>query len=209
MIMNQPRRKQAKQSPFRATSFSLSRQHRSVGILESTLEKDYFLWRRYELGEETFLQMQPEPIYYKDKNGVMQRYTPDGEIIVDRSHYIDEVKYLAESLSEENLDKFAILEPLYAKQNKIFRTITEFDIRLDHRIDNIKQLYPSKLHPAPIKEFEALVKGIRFRHLYMKDAIALCKKRKLPLWVIRRSIAHGLFQTDITKHMTELELTWS
>lgn len=164
--MNRPQRIQAKQSPIRNTSFALSDQHGTVGVLESTLETDYFLWRRYELGEETFLQMQPEPIYYVDKNGKKQRYTPDGAIIIDAKYYIEEVKYLAESLTEKNLDKFAILEPLYAKQDKIFRTMTEFDIRFDHRIDNIKQLYPAKRHPAPIAEFTELVSGRRYRHLW-------------------------------------------
>jgi len=209
MNMNQPRRIQAKQSAVRNTSFSFSPNHSSVGILQSGLEKDYFLWRRYELGDETYLEMQPRKIKYDNVEGKPTTYTADGAIIENEIYYIDEVKYLEESLTKENKLKFKILKKLFAKKNKVFRVITEVDIRVGHRMDNIKQLYPSKLHPAPIKEFEALTKGIRFKHLYIKDAIALSKKRKLPFWVIRRSIAHGLFQTDITKHMTELELTWS
>jgi hypothetical protein len=207
--MNQPRRQQAKQSPVRNTSFSLSPNHNSVGVLESSLEKDYFLWRRYELGEETLLEMQPPKIQYDNAKGKPTTYTADGAIIENEIYYIDEVKYLEESLTEENQIKFKILEKLFAKKSKVFRVVTEVDIRVGHRMDNIKQLYPSKLHPAPVQQFETLIKGIRFKHLYMKDAIALNKKRKLPFWVIRRSIAHGLFQTDITKHMSALELTWS
>ena len=209
MNTNQPRRIQAKQSPVRSTSFSLSPNHNSVGVLESSLEKDYFLWRRYELGEETLLEMQPPKIKYDNAEGKPTTYTADGAIIENAIYYIDEVKYLKESLTDKNKFKFKILEDLFAKQDKVFRVVTEVDIRVGHRIDNIKQLYPAKRHPAPIAEFTQLVKGKTFRHLYMKDAIVLCKKRKLPLWVIKRSIAHGLFQTDITKHMSEFELTWS
>jgi len=209
MNMNQPRRIQAKQSAVRNTSFSFSPNHSSVGILQSGLEKDYFLWRRYELGDETYLEMQPPKIKYDNAAGKPTIYTADGAIIENEIYYIDEVKYLEESLTEENKLKFEILEKLFAKQSKVFRVVTEVDIRVGHRIDNIKQLYPAKRHPAPIAEFTKLTSGRRFRHLTMKEAIKLCKKRKLPLWVIKRSIAHGLFQTDITKHMSELELTWS
>lgn len=209
MNMNQPRRIQAKQSAVRNTSFSLSNQHGTVGVLESTLETDYFLWKRYELGDETYFEMQPPKIKYHNAVGKPTTYTADGAIIENEIYYIDEVKYLEESLTEENKLKFEILEKLFAKQSKVFRVVTEVDIRVGNRIDNIKQLYPAKRHPAPIAEFTELTSGRRFRHLTMKEAIKLCKKRKLPLWVIKRSIAHGLFQTDITKHMSELELTWS
>lgn len=207
--MNQPRRIQAKQSPVRNTSFSLSYQHRTVGVLESTLETDYFLWRRYELGDETYFKMQPPTIKYDNAKGKRTTYTADGSIKENGIYYIDEVKYLKESLKEENQIKFKILKELFAKKSKVFRVVTEIDIRVGHRIDNIKQLYPAKCHPAPIAEFIELTRGRHFHHLTMKEAIKLCKRRKLPLWVIKRSIAHGLFQTDITKHMSEFELTWS
>jgi len=207
--MEQKQRIQAKQSPIRSTSFSFSAVHGCVGILESGLEKDYNLWRRYSLGDDAHFEMQPTTIGYENAKGKKTKYTPDGAYSENGIDYIEEVKYLEESLTKENQLKFEILTKAFADKKKTFRVITEVDIRVGHRIDNIKQLYPAKLHPAPLAEFYQLIKGKTFRYLSFKDATALCKKRKLPIWLIKRSIAHGLFQTDLTKHMYELELTWS
>ena len=92
--MEQKQRVQAKQSPVRNTSFSREHNQGSVGVMESTLEIHYFLWKRYVLGDEAFLRMQPESIRYKDINGNWQRYTPDGAYSENKINYVDVVKFI-------------------------------------------------------------------------------------------------------------------
>ena len=202
-------RKQGKQSFVRNTGFGFSHEHNTASVLESELERDYFLWRRYELGLGTFLQMQPPSIEYTNAKGNQTRYTADSEMIEDGHCYIDEVKYQKDAEEPENVIKFAVLTQRFAQEGKIFRVMTEHDIRVGHRIANIRQLYTSKLHPAPHSEFKHLTHGIRFKHLYLQEAIALCKKKDVPLFIIKRAIAHQLFRTDITQPWPQLALTWS
>jgi hypothetical protein len=201
---------QAKQSFVRNTRIGFSNTHRKAGIFDSSLERDYFEWKRFELPADSGFMMQPVHTEYIDINGILQRYTPDAEYSVDPINYIDEVKYVKDALIPVNQVKHSLLAKHYIAEdeNNVFRVVTEEDIRVGHRVDNIRQLNASTLHEPPLDLFNELVKGIAWKRLHISLLQEASNKKKLPLWLVKRCIAHKLFTCDLTQHWSNLVLSW-
>jgi len=161
---------QAKQSFIRNTRIGFSNTHRKAAIFDSDLERDYFEWKRFELPADSGFMMQPEHTEYKDINGNLQRYTPDAEYSVGLTNYKDEVKYVKDALVPVIQVKHQLLKAHYKAEdeNNVFRVVTEEDIRVGHRIDNIRQLHPSTLHEPPQALFNQLVHGLKWKRLNIK-----------------------------------------
>lgn len=201
---------QAKQSFVRNTRIGFSARHRKAAIFDSELERDYFGWKRFELPVDSGFMMQPEHTEYEDINGILQRYTPDGDYHVGIINYIDEVKYVKDALEPETKAKHELLKPHYRaiSENKVFRVVTEVDIRVGHRVDNLRQLNASTLHEPPVDLFNELVQGLKWKRLHISVLQETANKKKLPIWLVKRCIAHKLFACDLTQHWSNLVLSW-
>lgn len=163
--MNKPRRV-VKQSPVRGTQYVYSGHFQTVAALESELELDYYNLLNFERKAEHIL-IQPPSVYYI-VGGKKRRYTPDFESIEDGCCYVDEVKYAVDTLSPEFQQKVHRLTVFFRNQGKIFRVITENDIRVGDRAKNLRYLSPALRLPPPIDDFNRL--------------LALMKERQLPCW---------------------------
>jgi len=152
-------RKQVKQRFIGNTTFAYSNILKRVAVLESSLERDYYRWRVFFLNKGEDFITQPEPIEHHF-HGKPTRYTPDGALVVPDFVYKEEVKYFDVTLRAEFIEKVEYLTQLYMQRNEVFRVLTEKDIRVGHRADNIGQLFPCLHHPAPIEAFKTLTKGL-------------------------------------------------
>lgn len=201
---------QAKQSFVRNTRIGFSNTHRKAAIFDSDLERDYFEWKRFELPADSGFMMQPGHTEYEDINGNLQRYTPDAEYSVGLTNYKDEVKYVKDALVPVIQVKHQLLKAHYKAEdeNNVFRVVTEEDIRVGHRIDNIRQLYPSTLHEPPQALFNQLVHGLKWKRLNIKVLQETASKKRLPIWLVKRCIAHKLFECDLTQDWSSLVLSW-
>ena len=201
---------QAKQSFIRNTRIGFSKTHRKGAIFDSDLERDYFEWKRFELPANSGFMMQPQHTEYRDINGILQRYTPDGAYQEQSINYIDEIKYVKDAIEPETKVKHGLLKVHYKAKNKnnVFRVMTEVDIRVGHRVDNIRQLYPSTLHEPPQALFNQLVHGLKWKRLNIKALQEIASKKKLPIWLVKRCIAHKLFGCDLTQDWSNLVLSW-
>ena len=203
-------RTQAKQSFVRNTRIGFSNTHRKAAIFDSDLERDYFEWKRFELPADSGFMMQPEHTEYRDFNGNLQRYTPDGAYHEGIFNYKDEIKYVENANEPENIIKHGLLKLHYKAKNKnnVFRVVTEVDIRVGHRVNNIRQLHPSTLHEPPQALFNQLVHGLKWKHLTIRSLQENANKKKLPIWLVKRCIAHKLFECDLTQDWSSLVLSW-
>lgn len=200
-------RKQAKQSFLRSTRINYSSKHNIISINESSLEQDYYRWRHFELPSNANLVIQPDHTELFTKLG-LPRYTPEGEFIEDDVKYVEEVKYKKEAELPKNKEKYKGIKNAYISEGIEFRILTEDDIRVGARADNLKLLTPSLRHPAPYEEFRLLVNGLKWKRLHINVLQARCDKLKLPGWLIRRAIAHKLFKCDLTNPYDSLVLSW-
>ena len=147
--MRIPPRKQVKQRFIGNTTFAYSKFLKRVAVLESSLERDYYRWRVFFLNKGEDFITQPEPIEHHF-HGKPTRYTPDGALHVPDFVYKEEVKYFEVTLKPAFIEKVEYLTQLYMQRNEVFRVLTEKDIRVGYRADNIGQLFPCLNHPAPV-----------------------------------------------------------
>lgn len=201
-------RVQAKQSPVRQTTHAYSHRYRCSAILESDLELDYFHWRCFE-GEFTQFQMQPAPLFYEDEMGKEHRFTADAELIeLDGTHYIDEVKYTADAIKPHIHDKHARVDALYRDDDKVFRVITDHDIRVGERADNLRILAPTWAWPAPVEEVQQLTHALPYHDAPIRDLFKTSQYLGLAPCLLRRAIGHRLITCDITQPWDQLHLHW-
>ena len=201
-------RVQARQSSIRATTVAYSHRHGFSAYLESDLEVDYFNLRSYE-DNYVYFKMQPEPIFYFQANQKQYRYTPDAECIDSSGlFYVDEVKYQAEAEKEKNKSKFLHIEKIYAQKGKIFRVVTEKQIRQGNRAENLRYLAPTWALPSPVEELSLFLEKLKYYSAPIQRLGADMLKDNQAPCLIRRALGHRLLKCDITQPWTELYLYW-
>lgn len=198
-------RKQVKQRFIGNTTFAYSNILKRSAVLESSLERDYYRWRVFFLNKGEDFITQPEPIEHHF-HGKPSRYTPDGALVVPDFAYKEEVKYFDVTLRAEFIEKIEYLTQLYMQRNEVFRVVTEKDIRVGHRADNIGQLFPCLHHPAPIEEFKSLTEGLENAGYTIAQMVHLASSKNLESIVVKRAIAHRLFTCDLTQEWKKLVL---
>jgi len=198
-------RKQVKQKFSGNTYFGFSKNLKRSSVLESILEREYHSFRLFFLNKGEDFITQPEPIEHR-LYGNPNRYTPDGALYVPKIVYKEEVKYFEVTLEPEFIEKKEYLTHLYASKNEVFRVITEEDIRVGYRVDNIAQLFPCLHHPAPIEEFQTLTEGLVKKGYAFLEIVEIAKNKKIDPLMVKRAIAHRLFTCDLTKKWKEIEL---
>lgn len=202
------RRLLAKQSGVRSTIFGYSKSFNVVTINESSLEHDYKNWMIFSLPSDANFIMQPDKFRYQVK-GKYHYYTADGKITLrNGAIYMDEVKYLKDTLKPAVAIKHQNLKNAFAREeNTIFRVFTEEDIRVGQRAENLKYLQPCFNHPAPIEQIEALLKGVKSIEFTLSELYELADKKNIERITINHAIAHKLLKTDLTKHWNDLVCT--
>jgi hypothetical protein len=196
-------RKQVKQRFTGSTFFGFNKNLNRCSILESKLELDYYCLRLFFLNKDEDFITQPDHIVHH-LYGSPNRYTPDGALSVPNIVYKEEVKYFDVTLEPEFIEKKEHLTELYAAKNEVFRVITEEDIRVGHRVDNIARLSTSLHHPAPIEAFNILTEDLDNKGYAFLELIEIARNKKIDPLVVQRSIAHRLFTCDLTQKWKDL-----
>lgn len=128
----------------------------SFGKYESSLERDLMELLRFDPSIEHFTP-QPLTIEYRDKDGQLRTYTPDGLIHFKATPLscalpvLFEVKYRADFRKDWKIlmPKFRIAKAYCLGQGWRFEVFTEREIRTPY-LDNVKFLWPYReRNPAP------------------------------------------------------------
>lgn len=195
-------RKLVKQSPVRSSYLAYSHRFQRACALESTIERDYFNLLHFE-NTSSNVQTQPFSIYYHH-NQKRLRYTPD--FLVDQ--YIDEVKLFKKTLTKDFIKKKCRLEQVFAKQVRVFRVITERDLRIGQRAQNLRYLQPALSRSAPTDEMKRLIQLYPTGNVRLDELQAELTSLAFDPSFIRRAIAHKLIGCDLTQCWATLQLSW-
>lgn len=128
---------------------------------ESWLERDFMLVSEYDQTVERYVEQPEQVVLWID--GVAHRYTPDMRLVLsDGTLRIVEVKPEQALRDPLTAIKLATAESHYIAAGYLFQTVTETDIRVGHRLGNVKVLYRyASLSPSPseITRITALLHG--------------------------------------------------
>jgi len=200
-------RKVSKQCYVRSTFHVYSDFMRRVSALESKLEQDYFNLLNFE--RRVMFVAQPESIRYRHGDN-LRRYTADFEIVHDDgTTYVDEIKFEDQTLSERFQEKCLLLTRFFENQDKTFRVLTERDIRIGTRAENLRFLQPALRSKAPVEEFLAFTEKLPFRTASIDEISSHIEQQAFKPCLIRRATAHRLFECDLTQPWEpSLQLSW-
>lgn len=200
-------RKQAKQKFYGKTTMAYSPQYHSVAVLESELEADFFNWVNFE-GDYEHFEMQPDSIFYYHNNKRL-RYTADALLIINSQRFYIEIKYKREADKPELREKFKRLEKYFNDNGCIFVVLTEENIRVGARANNLNYLHPAFSYSAPVEELNHLLKHSTKKTMSHDEFVTLQTKFNAKSCLLRRAIAHRLLSCDLTLPFQKLILTLS
>ncbi|WP_278350578.1 TnsA endonuclease N-terminal domain-containing protein [Marinobacter nauticus] len=199
-------RELAKQSPIRSSYLSYSARYNRVFAVESTLELDYLNLVRFERKADR-VESQPFSIQYHLARRP-RRYTPDFLVVENGIEYVDEIKTVKAANQPEFCEKASKLTRYFAERDQVFRVLTEDDIRIGHRAQNIRFLVPVLDTPPPDADFETFVNATESRSASMTELSELLRRLNVSPLFIRCAIAHRFLRCDLTKPWAALELSW-
>lgn len=199
-------RRVVKQSPVRGTHYVYSEHFNVVAALESELELDYFNLLNFER-KATSIQIQPTSIFYMVANK-QRRYTPDFQVVEDGVCYVDEIKYESDTHSFEFQRKAYRLSVLFEQQHKVFRVVTEKDIRIGERAKNLRYLSPALRLPPPLDEFTRFCASTNTHEMPLAELQQCLKPLGIKPCFTRRAIAHQLLRCDLTQPWPSLIVSW-
>ena len=199
-------RKLAKQSPIRKTTICWSTANNRANLFESELEFDFFIYLEFEHRDCVFMS-QPYSVEYKI-DGKKRRYTPDFLLEHDGQITLIEIKHSKQTESEVFQHKTKVLEDFFAAEGKSFVVITEDDIRIGHRAQNLRFLRPVLNLPEPSVQWgKVLTKLPTFHGSVITLQDTLCKLGFDPS-IARQAIAHRILDCDLTQKWDALMLSW-
>lgn len=199
-------RELVKQSPIRSSYLSHSAHYGRVYAVESTLELDYLNLIRFEKTAES-VESQPFSIRFH-LAGRPRRYTPDFLVIENGVEYVDEIKTRNAANNPEFCQKAQKLSGFFRERGRVFRVLTEDDIRPGHRAQNIRFLAPVLDAPVPWDEYQTLLNATDKRSASMPELLKLLASVAITPSFVRRAVAHHLLQCDLTKPWSQLDFTW-
>lgn len=199
-------RKLVKQSPVHKITICWSEANNRANLVESELEFDFLTYLEFEYSDCVFMS-QPYSVEYKI-DGKKRRYTPDFLLEQDGQITLIEIKYSKHAESEVFQHKAKVLKEFFAAGGKKFVVLTEEDIRIGHRAQNLKFLRPVRSLPAPKETWEeVLVKLPSFVGGVTSLQDTLCRMG-FESALVRQAIAHKLVKCDLTQRWDELMLSW-
>lgn len=203
-------RKQAKQKFYGKTTMAYSHQYQSAAVLESELEADFFNWVNFE-GCYDHFEMQPDSIFYYHNNKRL-RYTADALLTITSQksqHIYIEIKYKREAEKPELIEKFKRLKKYFNENGCIFVVLTEEDIRVGERANNLNYLHPALAYSAPVEELNDLLSHTTKKTMSHDEFVTLQTKCNAKSCLLRRAVAHRLLLCDLTLPFEKLILSLS
>lgn len=143
------------------------------------------------------IHQQPFKFFYPCA-GRVRRYTPDFELgLVNGDHLIVEIKPSKVLAKPAIAEKISAVRAAMTQQGRRFMVLTEKEIRLEPRLENLKVLY-SLLRFAPSADQRQLLQKLRIQYgqgalLQMKDLIESFGR----MTDVLQLLAHGLVATDL------------
>ncbi len=165
---------------------------------ESMLERDALLVMEFDDDIERY-KTQPISIQYKNAFGKVCRYTPDslfkrkssGEFV------FREVK-MSNRVNEELKAKFALINRQIMKSyDSRLEIITDSEIRVGNRIDNLKVLYSYRRVDINQSDAMEIMKALPQEHCY-SELIDCAKRLGAPDVTPLALLAHGYLYFDTT-----------
>ncbi|WP_417227902.1 TnsA endonuclease N-terminal domain-containing protein [Amphritea sp.] len=199
-------RKVGKQSYVKSTHYGFSELTQCAHALESQLEVDYFNLLNFERSAIGF-NAQPFSIYYTI-NGKERRYTPDFEVEMVEAVYVDEIKYVEDTLEPAFIDKVYVLTEYFKKKNKTFRVITETDIRLGERAENLRYLQRAVQQVPPTQEILGFLDSLSYQECTVSEFQQALQQAGQDPNLCGRAVAHKLINADLTQKWTDIVLSW-
>ena len=195
-----------KQSPVRSMHFAYSNRMGCSIAVESQLELDYFFWLEYE-GFADYYEAQPHTFEYL-MHGKKRRYTADFIVINDTSIQAIEVKYKKETDNPLFKLKTRVLTEELGKHGIKFVVVTDEQIRVGQRAQNIRMLMSKLTLPSPLDEFQHLESAIPNGHMTVTQLIDLLPELKIDTSFIAKAVAHKLIRADLTLSWPQVILNW-
>jgi hypothetical protein len=135
MSVRRPSNRDGKRYIGKFPSFRLNR----TIWFESLLERDFLYLLEYDHLDVEYFESQPCRIHYR-REGRKRRYTPDFLVVRKGGRQIVEVKPEEKALEERNREIFRIAAAACARQGYEFRVVTDAEIRIEPRLENVKIL---------------------------------------------------------------------
>lgn len=206
MRIEPTQRQLVKQSPVHSSYLTYSETYSKVYELESLLEQDYLKLLHFRAGVSA-VEIQPFSILYS-LQGRPLRYTPDFLVREDGGFYVDEVKSIRKADKPEFKRKAHWFRSFLAQYGLSYRVVTEREIYVGRRADNLRYLMPALAHPVPHAEFEHFCASFAGTEASMAEMKQHLSTIGIATTFIRRAVAHGLFRGDLTQPWRELQLAW-
>ena len=198
-------RTQAKQRFSNSTAVAYSEKFNCVSILESKLEQDFYTLMQYEALDD--FRTQPQPLKHL-VDGKVQNYTPDVAYTKNGEQFVVEIKPYKNTLSDDFINKVRFLTAEYQKQGIIFNLVTEKDIYEGCNIENLSMLSPSLRYPPPIDDITVLKTSLDTNCEYtLSELNHKAIAAGFSPVIVKRAIAHRLFNVDITVHYSEWKIS--
>lgn len=199
------------------TNRSVSGVMPNIGSYESSLERDFMEWLRFDDSVKT-ITPQPLTIGYSDKFNNQRSYTPDGLITFQDDLNIQpilyEIKYRADFRNswKQLLLKFRVAKDLARSRGWQFKVYTEVEIRTAY-LDNVKFLWRYKHLPVETEMVNHVLSIMSDLQEADPDFLltVLCsspKNKATMIPVIWHLIANFRLGCDLDRHLTMLSKIW-
>lgn len=195
------------QSYVLTTHYTFSCKNNRAAVMESQIEDDYFNYLEFADSVISF-ESQPQSEYYSFK-GKTCRYTPDFEVKTKEYISVVEIKDSKTAATPKFQEKKAFLKHYFARKGKFFVVVTEKDIRIGKRAENLRFLQPALNDSPPLDDFEKVKKLVPSGRINMPALMRLLQSNGMNLTFPRRAVAHKLILCDLTHPWGKMDLYWA
>lgn len=163
---------------------------------ESQIERDFIYLLEFDR-EVISYREQPERIAYS-RDGQSRSYTPDFLVRRPDGEQIVEVKPEEKLCKEENILLFQSVAPLIKAQGREFLVITDKQVRVQPRLDNIKLLWRYARTPITPQHHIACARMLfRRKQVSLAEAVSFLESCGFTRDVVYALVFHGVLATDI------------
>ncbi len=165
---------------------------------ESQLEEDYIHHLEIDSNVISYWE-QPFKIRYMLKSRI-HIYTPDFLVERLRGKQVVEVKMRADAEKEENIALFNRIRPICQKEGYEFAVVTDDQIRMQPRLDNIKLLFRySRTHLSSTHQIHAYAFFARSKESTLAEMIEFFASKGVASKVVYALIYWGVLWIDLSK----------
>jgi hypothetical protein len=175
-----------------------------MGIIvmwESKLERDFLYLLEFDLDVLSYTG-QPMRILYSCA-GKVRRYTPDFLVVRKHKRQIIEVKPLNRVSKGDNEQRFRIISQVCRTHGYEFKIVTDANIRVQPRLDNIKLLWKyarTPFHPQHQIYCKALLGG--GKEICLGEVIQVLESKGVSRQIIYSMMYHKVLAVDLMRPIT-------